>query len=87
MSNIEANDGKKTDGVWRLMLLPQAKNNTRLMSLLKIFLRTGALLATITATLVMGLNKQTKSTVVAIVGTTPLYQTLTAKFDHTPAFV
>ncbi|XVF26316.1 hypothetical protein REPUB_Repub14bG0005800 [Reevesia pubescens] len=50
-------------------------------------LRLLALLATAAATLVMVLNKQTKTFVVATIGTTPLNLTLTAKFQHTPAFV
>ncbi|OIT06166.1 PREDICTED: CASP-like protein 1B2 [Nicotiana attenuata] len=43
--------------------------------------------ATISATLVMALNKQKKTFVVATIGTTPIQATLTAKFQHTPAFV
>ncbi|KAL1829467.1 hypothetical protein ACET3Z_007879 [Daucus carota] len=43
--------------------------------------------ATLSATLVMALNKQTKTFVVATVGTTPIKATFTAKFSHTPAFV
>ncbi|KAM3284555.1 CASP-like protein 1B1 [Capsicum chinense] len=43
--------------------------------------------ATISATLVMALNKQEKTIVVATIGTTPIQATLNAKFQHTPAFV
>ncbi|XP_027348605.1 CASP-like protein 1B1 [Abrus precatorius] len=50
-------------------------------------LRVVAFLATASATLVMALNKQTKSLVVATIGTTPITITLTAKFQHTPAFI
>ncbi|KAE8735714.1 CASP-like protein 1B1 [Hibiscus syriacus] len=50
-------------------------------------LRLLAFLAAAAATLVMVLNKQTKTFVVATIGTTPLKLTLTAKFNHTPAFV
>ncbi|XVF23074.1 hypothetical protein REPUB_Repub13aG0006600 [Reevesia pubescens] len=50
-------------------------------------LRILAFLATAAATLVMLLNKQTKTFVVATIGTTPIKVTLTAKFQHTPAFV
>lgn len=50
-------------------------------------LRVLAFLATASATLVMALNKQTKSLVVATIGTTPITVTITAKFQHTPAFV
>lgn len=50
-------------------------------------LRVVAFLATASATIVMALNKQTKSFVVANVGTTPITATLAAKFNQTPAFV
>ncbi|KAK7399651.1 hypothetical protein VNO78_10838 [Psophocarpus tetragonolobus] len=50
-------------------------------------LRFIAFLATASATLVMALNKQTKSLVVATIGTTPVTITLTAIFHHTPAFI
>ncbi|KAJ8549286.1 hypothetical protein K7X08_032993 [Anisodus acutangulus] len=43
--------------------------------------------ATVSATLVMALNKQEKTFVVATIGTTPIQATLNAKFQHTPAFV
>uniref|UniRef100_A0A1D1YQK9 CASP-like protein n=1 Tax=Anthurium amnicola TaxID=1678845 RepID=A0A1D1YQK9_9ARAE len=54
---------------------------------LLVSLRVGVLLATAAAALVMGLNKQTKSMAVAVVGTTPIFQTLVAKFYYTPAFL
>ncbi|CAK9167432.1 unnamed protein product [Ilex paraguariensis] len=50
-------------------------------------LRLLAFSATASAALVMALNKQTKTFVVATIGNTPLKATLTAKFQHTPAFV
>lgn len=50
-------------------------------------LRFVAFLATTAATLVMALNKETKSLVVATIGTTPIKATLTAKFQDTPAFM
>ena len=50
-------------------------------------LRLLAFLATTAATLVMVLNKQTKTFVVTTIGTTPVNLSLTAKFQHTPAFV
>ncbi|KAG8490942.1 hypothetical protein CXB51_014097 [Gossypium anomalum] len=50
-------------------------------------LRLLAFLAAAAATLVMVLNKQTKTFVIATIGTTPVNLTLTAKFHHTPAFV
>ncbi|CAN4081938.1 unnamed protein product [Withania somnifera] len=53
------------------------------MPLLRLF----AFGATISATLVMALNKQEKTIVIATIGTTPIQATLNAKFHHTPAFV
>ena len=50
-------------------------------------LRVVAFLATASATLVMALNKQTITLVVATIGNTPIKASLTAKFQHTPAFV
>ncbi|GMN58810.1 hypothetical protein TIFTF001_027903 [Ficus carica] len=50
-------------------------------------LRLSSLLATAAATIVMALNNQTKTLVVATVGSTPITATLTAKFQHNPAFV
>ncbi|KAK0579229.1 hypothetical protein LWI29_023145 [Acer saccharum] len=50
-------------------------------------LRVVAFLATAAATLVMALNKQTITLVVATIGNTPIKASLTAKFQHTPAFV
>lgn len=52
-----------------------------------LMLRVMAILATAAATIVMALNKQTKTFVVATIGTTPISATLAAKFHHTPAFV
>ncbi|XAR65577.1 hypothetical protein NMG60_11009741 [Bertholletia excelsa] len=50
-------------------------------------LRVVAFMATAAATITMAANKQTKSFVVATIGTTPVKITITAKFQHTPAFV
>jgi uncharacterized membrane protein len=50
-------------------------------------LRVVALFATSAATLVMALNKQTKSLIVGTIGSTPITATLSAKFNQTPAFV
>ncbi|XP_030537144.1 CASP-like protein 1B2 [Rhodamnia argentea] len=50
-------------------------------------LRLVAFFATAAATVVMALNKQTKTMVVATIGSTPIKATLSAKFQHTPAFV
>jgi hypothetical protein len=52
-----------------------------------LMLRVLAFFATAAATVVMGLNKETKTLVVATVGSTPIKASLTAKFQHTPAFV
>ncbi|KAF5729265.1 RecName: Full CASP-like protein 1B2 Short PtCASPL1B2 [Tripterygium wilfordii] len=46
-----------------------------------------AFCATVSATVVMALNKETNTFVVATIGNTPIRATLTAKFQHTPAFV
>ncbi|XP_019178910.1 PREDICTED: CASP-like protein 1B2 [Ipomoea nil] len=46
-----------------------------------------ALFGTVAATVVMAMNKEEKSIVVATIGTTPIQATLTAKFQHTPAFL
>ncbi|KAE7996003.1 hypothetical protein FH972_000752 [Carpinus fangiana] len=54
---------------------------------LLLLLRLVAFMATASATIVMALNKQTNTFVVATIGNTPLKATLTAKFQHTPAFV
>lgn len=57
------------------------------VDLMIVLLRVLAFLATLAATLVMALNKQTKTFTVGTIGTVPLQATLTAKFQHTPAFV
>ncbi|CAH8275947.1 unnamed protein product [Arabidopsis lyrata] len=50
-------------------------------------LRVFAFMATLAAAIVMSLNKETKTLVVATIGTLPIKATLTAKFQDTPAFV
>ncbi|RWR85801.1 CASP-like protein 1B1 [Cinnamomum micranthum f. kanehirae] len=50
-------------------------------------LRVLAFCATVTATVVMALDKQTNTIVVATVGNTPIIGTFSAKFQQTPAFV
>ncbi|KAM3254092.1 hypothetical protein ACQJBY_042293 [Aegilops geniculata] len=59
----------------------------KLVGLRPVLLRAAAVLATAVAAVVMGLNRQSYTAVVAIVGTRPLTQTFTAKFSDTPAFV
>ena len=44
-------------------------------------------LATAAATVVMALNKETKTLVVATIGNNPVTANITAKFQHNPAFV
>ena len=44
-------------------------------------------LATAAATVVMALNKETKTLVVAIIGNNPVTANITAKFQNNPAFV
>ncbi|KFK31650.1 hypothetical protein AALP_AA6G140800 [Arabis alpina] len=50
-------------------------------------LRLLAFSATLSAAIVMALNKETKTFVVGNIGNTPIKATFTAKFQHTPAFV
>lgn len=52
-----------------------------------LMLRLASFMATFSATIVMALNKETKTLVVSTVGNTPIRVPLTAKFQHTPAFV
>ncbi|XP_062202775.1 CASP-like protein 1B1 [Phragmites australis] len=59
----------------------------KLVTLQPVVLRASVVLATAAAAMVMVLNTQSYTAVVAIVGTRPLMQTFTAKFRDTPAFV
>ncbi|KAI3921772.1 hypothetical protein MKX01_005461 [Papaver californicum] len=52
-----------------------------------LLLRFLALTATVLATLIMSLNKESNTMVVATIGTNPIKATLVAKFQNTPAFV
>ncbi|CAN1169408.1 CASP-like protein 1B2 [Linum perenne] len=52
-----------------------------------VMLRVAAFLATAAATIVMSLNKETRTFVVGIVGTSPVTASVTAKFSQTPANV
>lgn len=74
------NGGKPEDQVHPMPVLKPRRG-------LLLALRVVAFLATASATLVMALNKETKKLVVATIGSTPITATLTAKFQHTPAFV
>ncbi|XP_077220202.1 CASP-like protein 1B2 [Tasmannia lanceolata] len=66
---------------------PMPKAKIEAPSWVLVLLRLLALFATVSATLVMALNKQTRTTVVALIGSTPITGSVTAKFQHTPAFV
>lgn len=66
---------------------PTAVAASSKIDLIVVLLRVLAFLSALSATLVMALNKQTKTITVATIGTVPLQATLTAKFQHTPAFV
>ncbi|KAJ6816343.1 CASP-like protein 1B1 [Iris pallida] len=70
----------KNDAVWRQMLLPKATK--KMVSLLPVLLRVAVVLLTLAAALAMGLNRQSRSITVAIVGTTPIIQAFVAKFQH-----
>ncbi|KAJ4976295.1 hypothetical protein NE237_001401 [Protea cynaroides] len=61
----------------------QPKRQTWVFLLLRLL----ALFASVSATLVMALNKESKNIVVATIGTTNVTLALTAKFQHTSAFV
>lgn len=52
-----------------------------------VFLRMVSFLGTASATLVMAFSKETKTLVVATIGNTPVRATITAQFQHNPAFV
>ncbi|KAF3964084.1 hypothetical protein CMV_011588 [Castanea mollissima] len=71
----------KTDSIFNSTAAQKQKDRILLL------LRLVAFLATASATIVMALNKQTNSLVVATIGNNPIKATLTAKFQHTPAFV
>ncbi|KAI4333529.1 hypothetical protein L6164_018321 [Bauhinia variegata] len=75
-------NGDKVELGFNIVTVTKQKKDWILLSL-----RVVAFLATASATIVMATNKQTKSLVVATIGTTPISVTLTAKFSHTPAFV
>ncbi|KAG8049229.1 hypothetical protein GUJ93_ZPchr0009g696 [Zizania palustris] len=76
---MDLEQGKKA--VCRVMQLKD-----KLISLQSV-LRVAALLATTAAAVVMGMNKQSYTAVVAIIGTRPVTQTFTTQFKDTPAFV
>ncbi|KAK7354501.1 hypothetical protein VNO80_19965 [Phaseolus coccineus] len=70
-----------------LSAVAEAKAKAKKKDWVVLSLRVVAFLATASATLVMALNKQTKSFVVATVGSTPIRASLAAKFNQSPAFV
>ncbi|CAN8325397.1 unnamed protein product [Cochlearia groenlandica] len=67
--------------------IPLAKSKITVSRKLLLGLRMFAFTATLAAAIVMATNKETKTFVVATIGTIPIKATLTAKFQHTPAFV
>ncbi|CAA7020890.1 unnamed protein product [Microthlaspi erraticum] len=67
----------------KILLAGGAIKSWKLLFGLRIF----AFMATLVAAIVMSLNRETKTFVVATIGTIPIKATLTAKFQHTPAFV
>ncbi|KAF8042285.1 hypothetical protein BT93_A0800 [Corymbia citriodora subsp. variegata] len=75
-------NGGKPTAVPESMPISKALSSRVLLTL-----RMVAFLAMVAATVVMALNKETKTIVVATIGSTPVTATLTAKFQHTPAFV
>ncbi|XP_023873227.1 CASP-like protein 1B2 [Quercus suber] len=72
---------RKTEAIFNST--PAQKQKDRILLLLRLV----AFLATASATIVMALNKQTITLVVATIGNNPIKASLTAKFQHTPAFV
>ncbi|KAL2343138.1 hypothetical protein Fmac_004423 [Flemingia macrophylla] len=79
---MASENGEKLDLSFNAAPDPKPRKEWVLLSL-----RVISFLATSSATLVMALNKQTKNLVVATIGTTPVTIPLTAKFNHTPAFI
>ena len=84
-NQMDLEHGKKPSAQATPCTVQQVKHN--LIGLHPILLRAAALSATAVAAVVMGLNRQSYTAVVAIVGTKPLKQTFTAQFKDTPAFV
>lgn len=82
---MDLEHGKKPSAHPAPCTVQQVKD--KLIGLRPVMLRASALLATTVAAAVMGLNRQSYTAVVAIVGTKPLTQTFTAQFKDTPAFV
>lgn len=81
---MEIENGTKSDLVLDSKF---AQIKAKLAKQLPLTLRWLALMLTTTAAIGMGLNKQSKTAVVAIVGTKPISQTFTAEFQQTTAFV
>ncbi|KAF3333685.1 CASP-like protein 1B1 [Carex littledalei] len=81
---MEIENGTKSDLVLDSKF---ALIKAKLVKQLPLTLRWLALILTTTAAIGMGLNKQRKTAVVAIVGTKPISQTFTAEFQQTTAFV
>ncbi|KAI9126934.1 hypothetical protein K1719_002530 [Acacia pycnantha] len=90
-SNAEKTTVQLNNGSTALnnVMMPTTKTETKLLKRdsMVLCLRVLTVLATASATIVMALNKQTKSFVVATIGNNPIKVSITAKFSHTPAFV
>ncbi|XP_027085799.1 CASP-like protein 1B2 [Coffea arabica] len=71
------------NGACQTPVVSANKANDWLIFLLRLF----AFFATVSATVVMAINKQTLTVVVATIGRTPIQASVTAKFQHTPAFI
>ncbi|KAL8168399.1 hypothetical protein V2J09_009898 [Rumex salicifolius] len=82
-SNGNQNQEKPDDALGYTNL--KSENIKRRERLALRILRVVAIFATLSATIVMALNKETKTIVVATIGTTPIKATLVAKFQDTPA--
>lgn len=78
------NDGSTMNNV---TMVAKAKAKLVKRDWVVLCLRVVAVMATASATIVMALNKQSKSFVVATIGNNPVKVIVTAKFNHTPAFV
>lgn len=85
MASLQSEAAAKADvGEYSHLAVAKPKSSWRWGFLL---LRLVASFATASATLVMALNKESKSVVVATIGSDPVTATIAARFQHTPAFV
>lgn len=61
--------------------MPSSKSPGTSVALICLVLRGSSLFATVSATLVMALDEQTKAMVVALIGNTPITASVIAKFQ------